>query len=69
MNRIDTSGLSCPEPVIMTKKALAVHGEGLDVIVDNRASLENVTRYAEALGYRVERMEEGRSAWRLEIRK
>ena len=69
MKRIDTSGLSCPEPVIMTKKALSSNREGLDVIVDNRASLENVTRYGEALGYKVERIEEGRGTWRLEIRK
>ena len=31
--RLDTSGYSCPEPVIMTKKALKENPDGLDVIV------------------------------------
>ena len=55
MNMLDTSGFSCPEPVIMTKKALKDRPESLDVIVDNVASRENVTRYAEAVGYNVKR--------------
>mgnify|MGYP001775751549 CR=1 FL=1 len=55
MNMLDTSGFSCPEPVIMTKKALKDRPASLDVIVDNVASRENVTRYAEAVGYNVKR--------------
>ncbi len=68
MVTVDTRGLSCPEPVIMTKKALAANKDGVDVLVDNRASLENVTRYAEALSYKVERKNED-GAWRLLVRK
>ena len=41
---LDTSGFSCPEPVIMTKKALKDRPASLSVIVDNVASRENVTR-------------------------
>ena len=52
---LDTSGFSCPEPVIMTKKALKDRPASLSVIVDNVASRENVTRYAEAVGYNVKR--------------
>lgn len=55
MSMLDTSGFSCPEPVIMTKKALKDRPSSLDVIVDNVASRENVTRYAEAVGYNVKR--------------
>lgn len=68
MVTVDTRGLSCPEPVIMTKKALAANKGGVDVLVDNRASLENVTRYAEAFSYKVERKDED-GAWRLLVRK
>ncbi len=68
MKEIDTSGFSCPEPVIMTKKALKESPDGLVVIVDNRASKENVFRYAAALGYKVT-VEEGRGDWRLRISK
>lgn len=66
--RLDTSGYSCPEPVIMTKKALKENSAGLDVIVDNRASKENVSRYAKALGYNVA-IEEGNGCWTLKISK
>ncbi len=68
MKELDTSGYSCPEPVIMTKKALKDSPEGLIVIVDNRASKENVTRYATALGYSVE-TEEGKGNWKLKLSK
>lgn len=54
MITIDESGLSCPIPVVDTKRALKEHPEGLEVIVDNVAARENVTRYARAAGYRVD---------------
>lgn len=60
MKRIDTSGLSCPEPVIMTKKAVKGLDGGIEVVVDNVASRENVTRFLEATGFTVERIDEGK---------
>ena len=68
MTELDTSGYSCPEPVIMTKKALKDSPEGLAVLVDNRASKENVSRYATALGYEV-KVEEAGQNWKLIISK
>lgn len=53
MKTIDARGLSCPEPVILTRKALASGDASYEVIVDNHASKENVTRFAEHQGYRV----------------
>ena len=64
MKRIDTSGFSCPEPVIMTKKALKDSPDALTVIVDNVASRENVKRFGEATGYKVDVKEEC-SKWTL----
>lgn len=64
MKIIDTSGFSCPEPVIMTKKALKDSPDALTVIVDNVASRENVKRFGEATGYNVDVKEEG-SKWTL----
>ena len=58
MNRIDARGLSCPEPVIMTRKALAGGEREYEILVDNAASRENVTRYAEHQGYKVSVMEQ-----------
>ena len=59
MMRLDTSGYSCPEPVIMTKKALKGAGDCLEVLVDNVASRENVTRFLEASGFSVTVKDEG----------
>ncbi|MDD4834099.1 MAG: sulfurtransferase TusA family protein [Lutispora sp.] len=54
LSLIDTRGRSCPEPVLMTKKALQISPEGLEVLVDNMTARENVTRYAKNSGYNVE---------------
>lgn len=50
---IDAKGLACPEPVILTKKALKDKPNELTVVVDNIAAKENVTRFAEAMKYKV----------------
>ena len=50
MKTIDARGLSCPEPVIMTRKALLSGEQSYEVLVDNPASRENVTRYEEHQG-------------------
>lgn len=52
MKTIDCRGLSCPEPVVRTKRAIGGQNE-LAVIVDNVAARENVTRLGNALGYDV----------------
>ncbi len=49
---VDARGLSCPEPVIMIKKAL--DSQDIDevlAIVDNRAALENIARMAKTLNF------------------
>ena len=54
MNILDARGLSCPEPVIMIKKAMASGENAYEIIVDNAVSRENVTRFAEHNGYKVQ---------------
>jgi TusA-related sulfurtransferase len=56
---VDARGLVCPQPVILTKKALKNEPEQLDVLVDNIAALENVTRYANAMKYDVTKTPNG----------
>ena len=51
---IDARGRSCPEPVIMIKKALESKAASYEMMVDNRVSLENVTRFAKHVGYQVQ---------------
>lgn len=65
---IDARGLSCPEPVIMIKKAMASKESSYEMMVDNRTSLENVTRYAQHSGYEVEYTQDGEE-YRLNIHK
>ena len=55
---LDARGLSCPEPVIMIRKAMMSGEASYEIIVDNMASKENVTRYAEHQGYSVSVSEE-----------
>lgn len=51
MKVIDCRGMKCPKPVIMTKKEIENMDEGiLEVIVDNDAAKENVSKYAKSIG-------------------
>lgn len=52
--QIDARGVSCPQPVLMTKKALAENPSGVEIIVDNNTAKNNVERYAKNQGYKVE---------------
>ena len=55
MKIIDCRGQACPIPVLKTKEALSQLEEGeITVIVDNKASRENVKRFAQKEGYSVE---------------
>jgi tRNA 2-thiouridine synthesizing protein A len=68
MLELDLTGLSCPEPVVRTKKALKENPQGVISIVDNRAALENVSRFGRAMGYNVNAVE-SKDTWRIEIKK
>ena len=59
MKTLDARGLSCPEPVIMIRKAMASKENVYEMLVDNQTSKENVTRYAEHQAYQVTVTENG----------
>ncbi len=65
---VDAKGLACPEPVILTKKALDAHDE-VTVLVDNATALENVKRLASVSGCAVEVAEEPGGIFRIDIKK
>jgi len=51
---VDARGMTCPQPVLETRKALAGGGSGvIEVLVDNEAAAENVARMARSLGCEV----------------
>lgn len=57
---VDARGLPCPQPVILTRKALE-KGSAVITIVDSDTARHNVTKMAETAGYTVqaEEREEG----------
>ena len=57
---IDARGQSCPIPVVMVQKAVKKdHSAQLQVQVDSRVCVENITRYAATQGYAVSVKEDG----------
>lgn len=69
MKTVDCRGMSCPQPVLEAKKALAgAGGEAIQVLVDNPGSKENVRRFAESQGYGVDITEE-KGAFTLRLQK
>ena len=50
---VDARGMSCPQPVLLTKRAIAEADE-VTTIVDSETSVHNVSRIAEKTGFRVE---------------
>jgi len=53
LNQVDARGRSCPEPVLLTKKAVENCTGGVQVIVDNTTARDNVTRFGKNAGYQV----------------
>ena len=51
---VDARGYSCPIPVVMVQRAVkAENPDSLTVLVDEQVCVENVTRFANASGYKV----------------
>jgi len=46
-NKVDARGLSCPQPVILTQKAIKDGNKNFEVLVDSVVSKENVVRCVE----------------------
>lgn len=53
---LDARGLSCPAPVLMAKKAIDADAtlNEITIIVDNEASMENVSRFLTSRAFNVE---------------
>ncbi len=58
--KIDARGLSCPQPVVLVKKAIDRLGKGeIEVWVDTVSSKENVSRLARNAGFQISVKENG----------
>ncbi len=73
MRTIDCRGLSCPQPVVLFTQAHKENStDPMDVLVDNPASVENVSRAARKKGWQVSAVEAadlGPDVVRLELRR
>ncbi|MDO5717044.1 MAG: sulfurtransferase TusA family protein [Tissierellia bacterium] len=56
---IDTRGLSCPEPVVLTKQAVDSGAEEMEILADTPVSKENIIRFLEHENFTVEIQTEG----------
>jgi selenium metabolism protein YedF len=65
---INAKGLACPEPVILTKKALEAHSDVV-VLVDNTTAKENVKRFASNAGCSVEVADEPEGVFKIHLKK
>lgn len=54
MIKIDARGMSCPQPVLMAKKALSKNKDGFEILVDNNVAKENVSRFIKNSGFKAE---------------
>lgn len=51
MNSIDARGMSCPQPVLMVKKAIDNGALKLEVLVDNNTAKNNVMKYLKSCAF------------------
>jgi len=65
MIEVDARGLSCPIPVVKTRKAISDNpNQPITVLVESEVSRENVTRLAQGQGYNIS-VESGDDGFRL----
>jgi selenium metabolism protein YedF len=58
MRILDCRGLSCPKPVVLTKKELEAMENGkIQVIVDNLTAKDNISKFVNNLGFHFEILE------------
>ena len=70
MKTVDARGFACPQPVIMAQKAIKADAPGeLQVLVDNKCAVENVTRFGESQGYTVTAADNGDDEFTVTLRK
>jgi selenium metabolism protein YedF len=65
---INAKGLACPEPVILTKRALEAHSDVV-VLVDNITAMENIKRLAVSSGCSVEVDDEPGGIFKMHLKK
>ncbi len=67
---IDARGLSCPQPALMTRQALQkAKQDTFEILIDTTTALENITRLAKNLGWKLTVETKPGNAYRLVLQK
>jgi len=69
METLDVKGLSCPLPVLKTKKALEKGHNELQIDGNSQVSLENVSKFASSQGFAVKTLKDNPNDWSIVINK
>lgn len=51
--RIDVRGMSCPQPILMTKNAIKSNPQSIEVLADDDTAKNNVSRFLKNNGYKL----------------
>ena len=65
---IDARGLSCPEPLVLVRKAMETKADIYEVLVDAKVAMENISKFAAFRSHDVE-VEESGEDYKIIIRK
>jgi len=69
MIEVDAKGLSCPLPVVKTKRAMEENPKAtIAVLIDSNVAKENVTRLAESKKYSVKVAQAGAEEFKLVLK-
>lgn len=69
MEKLDVRGLSCPVPVLRTKKAIDGGATELHIVGSSQVSKENVSKVAQSQGFAVNITVDNKDLWEMEIHK
>jgi tRNA 2-thiouridine synthesizing protein A len=67
---VDARGLSCPQPVMLTNRAIKNINKGtVDILVDSGTARDNVSRWGKNLGWAVTVEEQSDGSYRIVLSK
>ncbi|WFD09706.1 sulfurtransferase TusA family protein [Tepidibacter hydrothermalis] len=54
MIKVDVRGMSCPQPVLITKNAVNSNPKEIEIIADDNTAVNNISRFLKISGYKYE---------------
>lgn len=54
MIKVDVRGMSCPQPVLITKNAVSSNPKEIEIVVDDNTAVNNISRFLKSSGYNYE---------------